>query len=223
MGMTFSEQKSQLARFLGDPNTSSSDQWPLADREFEINRGELQFSKDSLSVLGYDTGTVSGSTLSLPSDFFQMHVLIVNDKKFTKRREIAVSQLERFDSGDWFYFWANTSGTRQLTFIDSGQDGKTYKHFYFAKHTTDLSSDSDESILQDEYRSGPVHWAAFVLLQQIGKTQLAEYHKSKYDELVNEAFVETRKLYVDDVSAEPDVEGNFEDEIDTVRSRGEFF
>lgn len=217
MGMTFLQQQGKLSRLLGDPNTGTDDQWPLADRKFEINRGEKKFAKDSRSLLKYVTGTVTSQGISLPSGFQEVHVLVVDDIVMTGKDEIALQEYETYiDSGeDKFWFWENASGTRQLNFIDSNSNNLTYKLWYFGKPTVDLSADADESPFEDEYREASVYWAASELLEQIGKTQLADRNRFKYQALVQEAYDETQKKIMNITFAYPftGVEEEFDKDI----------
>lgn len=207
MGMTFTQQKSKLSRLLGDANTSSDDAWPLADREFEINRGELMFAKDSKSLFKQTTGTVSGQAISLPSDYYGMHILVVDDIVLTNDQEMPLADYGRFiDSGDdRYYFWVNTSGTRQINFIDANTNSKTYRLYYFGKPTTDLSADADESPFQDEYRECSVYYAAAQLLPQVGKTQLAVYYQQQYDQIAAEARRISEERVKSVIKAMPDI------------------
>lgn len=216
MGMTFLNQLDKLARILGDANTSSDDQWPIADRKFEINRGEQMLAKRSRSLLRYTTGTVSSQAISLPTGFLGIHVLVVNDEIMSGLREMALQDHERMiNSGeDRFFFWANSSGTRQINFIDSASDGLTYKLWYFIKPTTSLVSDSDESLFEDEYREGSVYYAASELLPQTGKLELAEYWKGRFNEVAEELRIRTEQLYLNSIRSYPDLgvsDGNDKD------------
>lgn len=210
MAYTFNEQLNKLSRLLGDSNTSTDDQFPLADRKEEINRGEVLFARRSKSILRYATGTIASQVISLPTDFFEIHELVVNDENFTGIREMPLQDWERLvnASDGKYYFWANASGTREIKFVDSTRDGQTYKLWYFAKPTTALSATTDESIIQDEYREASVFYAAAELLPQIGKIQLAEYYRGKFEMLAETARIETEQKYLKSVRAYPDTDAD---------------
>lgn len=202
MSYTFSDQQNKLSSLLGDPNSSTDDQWPLATRKKEINRGELRFAVDTKMLRNYASGTLSSLTIDFPSDMIEVFVLYILSSstvkyKITNDREISVKDLERYAGygGDipWYYTW-EFSGTRKIKFLgSSGNNGRTYELFYIKKPTTELSSDSDESLFPEELREAPVHYAASQLLEQIGKTDLAQYHMNKYLEYVQMG----RKLVID--------------------------
>lgn len=209
--MTFLEQQNKLSRLLGDSNTDAESMWPLADRKFELNRGEVQFARDSKDLLGYATGTVSSQAISIPSDWVETHILIVDDEQYTNDREIALSDYERYidSGGDYYYYWVNSSGTRQLNFINTNQDSDTYKLYYYRKPTTSLNADTDESIHPDEYREAPVYYAAAELLDNIGKTQMADKYRAKYQFFVDKARMETEAHYINKLYARPDISDEY--------------
>lgn len=205
---TFEEQQNKLSRILGDPDTESDSLWPLADRKFEINQGELMFAEDSKSVLRKVTGTVSSQKITLPAGFKGIHVLVVNDVPLTNDHEIPLQDWERFSNAgdDKYYFWTDTDGTRQINFYDSATNGLEYTLFYFAIPYTVLSGDSDESIIQGKYRMASVYWAAKELLPMAGKTELAAYYENEYNKLVIRAKEETENLVKSVIKAMPDVD-----------------
>lgn len=205
--MTFLQQQSKLSRVIGDPNTSADDIFPLADRKAEINRGEVLFANTSRSLLRYATGTISSQTISLPSGFIAIHELVVNDENMTGLREMPLQNWERnIDSGEnRYYFWANASGTREIKFIDSASDGLTYKLWYFSAPTSDLSGDSDESPFEDQYREASVYYAASEFMITIGKFQMAEYFRSRFFDMANEARLRTEELYLNSQRVYPDI------------------
>ena len=88
MSYTFLDQQNKLSRLLGDANTSSDDAFPLDDRKKEINRGEVQFAKDTKMLMKKITGTVSNQEISLPSDWFETYVLVVNNDNFSVQKLI---------------------------------------------------------------------------------------------------------------------------------------
>lgn len=207
MAMTFLDQQNKLSRLLGDSNTSSEDMWPLADRKFEINRGEIQFGVDSGSTLEYATTVINGDEASLPDDFSEMHQIIVGDYVLGNDRELSVSDLETVEtySGDipYYYYW-EYSGVKILKFVGAS-DGQTCELYYFRKATTDLVDDTDESIHEDEYREASVYYAASELLEQIGKTQLSDRYRAKYDNLVFKASTRKESKYLKKVLPRPDL------------------
>jgi len=210
--MDFIDQQNKLSRLLGDSNTTSDDAWPLADRKFEINRGEYMFAKDSKSYLGYATGTVSSKQISLPSGFLGIHQLIVNDINLTGAREMPLSDWELFVNAgvDHYYFWVNTSGTRLIQFVTSGPNGQTYNLYFYKQPTTDLSVDGDKSPFRNRYRDASVYWAAGELLLQVGKTQLAGMYKGEYEKLVIEARDETERLVMGSLRSYPEIDNQYQ-------------
>jgi len=192
---------------LGDTDTSSDGSFALADRKFEINRGEQKFAKDSKSYLGLATGTVASQAIAVPSGFLGVHQLIVNNINLTGKFEMNLADYEHFINGgdDQYFMWVTAAGTRQFNFIDSNTDGEAYRLYYFKKPATDLSDNSDESPFQDEYREASVYYAASRLLPQLGKIQLAEYYKGEYLSLASQAREETEGLIMSQVRALPNV------------------
>jgi len=181
--------------------------WPIADRKFELNRGELQFARDSNSLWKYATSTISGQAIDFPSDFVESYYLVVNCVVVTNDYEVALADYERYaDAGDYYYYvWVNASGTRQMIFLDSSVNTTTYKWWYFGKPTTDLSADGDESVFRDEYREASVYYAAAELLEQIGKTQLSDRYRSKFQFFVDKASDESKKHFINKEYARPDI------------------
>lgn len=211
--MTFLQQQSKLSRLLGDANVSSSDQWPSADRMVELNRGELQFARDSKSLLGYTTGTVASQAITVPSDWLETYVLTVTegglDIVLTSDREVSIQDWERYQNSGYhyYYYWVDSSGVRKLNFVDSATDGETYKLWYFRKPTTSLSADADESVHTDEYREASVYYAASELLEQVGKTENAAQYRLKYQYFVDKAKNETEMHYINKQYPRPDILG----------------
>lgn len=224
MSMTFKQQQDKLGRFLGDPNTTTDDQWPLADRQFELNRGELLFAKKSKSVLRRVDGTVASKKIPLPSDFGGVHIIQVDDIVMTSENEMPLADYDIYvNSGeDKYYFWVDSSGssTRAINFISTSTNSKAYIMWYWAKQSTDLSADDDESLLEDEYREGPIHYAASQLLPQIGKLQLAAYHDQKYVDGHVAAEEETKSKVLTIIKAFPDIEPGFQRDVD-IQGRGQ--
>ena len=207
--MTFLEQQSLLSELLGDSNTSSDDAFPLARRLAALNRGDIHFCKDSKCVREYATDVIADSQLAVPSVWLETFCLIIDDDVIDDWRQIDLHQWERYENNgcdEPFYYMWEISGVKYMKFLaGSGVNGKTYKLFYFRKQTTALSADANESIIPDEYREGPALWAAYWLLQQIGKTELAAMCKGQYDELVAQAKVEVEKQYLKENRPTPDL------------------
>jgi len=207
--MDFLEQQEFLSELLGDPNTSTDDMFPLARRKKAINRGEIQFAIDSLSVREYATGTITNEIITLPANWVKTYCLVVDNKVISGKREMPLKDWGRFYQGDSddpvSYTW-EMSGIRTITFMDgSGFNGKAYKIWYFKKPTTALDSDTDESLLYDEFREGPVYWAAHRLFQQIGKTELSNRNLEQYTFYLTKAQNQIGKEYLDHESANPDL------------------
>jgi hypothetical protein len=207
--MDFAEQQALLSELLGDPNTSSDDQWPLARRKAALNRGDIHFCKDSHCVREYATGAIAAYELAVPSGWLETFCLIINNVVIDNVREIDLHEWEVYEvngSDDPFYYIWEESGVRKMKFLSgSGVNGQTYKLYYFRKQTTALSADADESIIPDEYREGPVYHAASWLLNQAGLTDLADRYKAEYDRLVIEATVKTEKEYKKENRPFPDM------------------
>ncbi len=207
--MDFQEQQALLSELLGDPNTSSDDMFPLARRKAALNRGDIHFTKDSKCVREYATGTVASSEIAMPSGWLETFTLIIDNEVIDGRRELALHDWEKYnDNSDevYYYIW-EYSGTKKMKFTtNSDVNGKTYTLYYFKKQTSALSGNSDESIIPDEYREGPVFWAAYWLLQQIGKMDLAAQNKAQYGNLVAEALMKTEKEYKQKNAPNPDMD-----------------
>lgn len=207
MSFDFSDQQDLLSVLLGDSNTGSDDAFPLAIRKKMINRGELHFAKDSKSLLNYATSTVSSGEITVPSDWLETFTLIVNNYTVKNDREVSISDYERYNgySGQppFYYYW-QFSGTRKIKFFGD-VNGQTYYIYYFAKPTTELSSDSDTSWAPEEYREASVYWAAFELLQQQGKNQIADRYFQKYTAFVQSAKSQIENQYITKIYATPDL------------------
>jgi hypothetical protein len=213
MAFTFANAQSKLSRLIGDSNTSTDDPFPLADRKKELNRGEVQFAKDTKMLLKKATGTVSSQTIAIPSDWLETHVLVVNDDVFTNDREISLTEWERYKDagGDWFYLWGDTSGDNAINFLTANQDSKSYALYYFYFPTTELDADGDISEFPEFFREASVYYAASEFMDQIGKTQLSLKHRQAYEALVQEGMVYAERRYMNKQLARPDIFNNFED------------
>jgi hypothetical protein len=205
MAYTFLDQQNFLSSLVGDPNTTTDDQWPLAQRKTELNNGELQFARDAKNLREYSTATISGSQIAMPSDWLGTYVLIIDDKTITNDREIAIQDWERYynytGTPPYYYYW-EFSGTRYIKIIGSGT---TYKLYYWKRPTTALSGDSDVSLHPEEYRKAPVYFAAAELLKQIGKHQEASLMSQYYQEYVIRANTDISKSFISKEYARPDL------------------
>lgn len=189
MSYLFSDQQSKLSVLLSDSNTGTDDAFPLAIRKKELNRGELQFAKDSKCLVEYATGTISSNQIAIPSNWIETFALVVNEQIVSKDREISIMDYERYStyagSPPYYYYWV-FSGTKYIKFFGD-VNGQSYKLYYFKKPTTELSGDSDESLLDEEYREAPVFYAAAELLQQQAKNSISDKYRTIYQKLVRDA------------------------------------
>ena len=216
MAYAFSDQLAKLSVLLGDPNTSTDDAFPLANRKKEINRGELHFARDTKALREYVTGTVSGNTISIPSDWIETHILVIGTRVVTNDYEVALSDYERYseDQSEFYHYVWEVSGTKYITFFNSSADGETYKLWYFKKPTTELSADADTSLFPEEYREASVYYAAAQLLKQIGKVTLAQQYMNEYAAYVSQATIDLAKHYVNKEYPRPDFGDNFTSSVD---------
>lgn len=207
MSYLFSDLQNKLSSLLGDSNTGTDDQWPLATRKKELNRGELQFCKDSHLLMEYATGTIASAQLAMPSDWLETFILIINNQVVDYTREISIKDYQRYyqwtGTPPYYYYW-RFSGTRYMKFFGS-VNGQTYLFYYFKRPTTDLSADSDVSIVDEEYREGIAYYAAAELLEQIGKTQMADRYRALYLKYVRDAQTLSEKLFTTKDYPNPDV------------------
>lgn len=207
MAYTFANIQSKLSILLADSNVGTDDAFPTATRLKELNRAEMAFCKDSKSVLEYATGTISGNSIAIPSDWLETQVLIIANQRLDPSREISIMDYERYynytGAPPYYYYW-EASGTRSIYFFGS-TTGQTYKWFYFKKPTTDLSGDSDVSIVRDEYREALAYYAAAELLQQQGQHAVSDKYRAVYNLKVQEARMQMEKLYLTQEYPNPDV------------------
>jgi hypothetical protein len=218
---TFGDQQDLLDVLLGDPQTSTEDMFPQAQRLVYLNRGELHFAQDSLCLREYTTGSVASQEISLPSDWIKTHVLVVANQK-VDHLEIALQDYERYlNSGDYHWYQWQVSGTNKILFVSSAVGTSAYKLWYFKKPTTALAETSDTSILPIEYREAPVYWAGWQLMQQIGKTDLANQYMQVYSSFVNSAMSDTRERYMNRVNPNIDTgdEASSQSSVD-IQGRG---
>lgn len=197
MAYTFLNIQNKLSTLLADSNVGTDDAFPTATRLKELNRGEMAFCKDSKSVMEYATGTISGTSLAIPSDWLETHILVINNQRLDPSREISIQDYDKYynygGTPPYYYYW-EASGVRYIYFFGS-VNGQTYKWWYFKKPTTDLSGDSDTSIVRDEYREALAYYAASELLQQQGKHAISDKYRALYMNIVNEARAQVERLY----------------------------
>jgi hypothetical protein len=211
MSFLFLDAQNKLSVLLQDSNTGTDDAWPLTIRKKELNRGELQFAKDTKCVRNKQTQAttaIASNKLALPTDFLELTALIVNNYVLNTDREIAVQDYDRYkDYGGSYplYYMSEESGTRYFNFIGVA-DGVDYTMHYVKKPSTELSGDSDTSILPEEYREAPVYYAAGQLLQQVGKSEYADRYLAIYTKLVRDAQDYSEKMYRSRQYASPDVD-----------------
>lgn len=222
MSYTFLDQQNKLSSLIGDPNQTTDDMFPTSVRKKELNRGELQFAVDSQNIREYATGTVASSQIAVPSDWVATSHLIVGDYNISNNREISLADWERYYNWNgtppYFYFW-EISGVKYIKFIGTGVDGQTYKLFYVKKPVTELSADADISLHPEEFREGPVYYAAGQLLRQIGKEQEAQIYLETYNQLVNRAKAINDKTSVAKEYAVPDF-GETDASVTDIQGRG---
>jgi len=207
MSYTFLNMQSKLSSLLGDDNTGTTDQFPLASRKKELNRGEMQFCREAMLVRAKSTGTVSSNQIALPSDCLQIHVLIVSNYVITRQREISIEDYERFYNYGGaipVYYISEESGARYIKLLGS-VTGAAYALYYFKKPDTELSDDSDTGILPEEYREGPVYYAASELLRQVGKNEISNTYYQRFLTIVRDAKAYAERLYMSKQYAVPDV------------------
>lgn len=208
MSYTFSDAQAQLSILLQDSNTGTDDAWPLAIRKKQLNRGEMQFAKDSKFLRNKATGTLdSTKKLAIPSDWIETKVLIVNNCVINSNREIAIQDYDRYKDylGAYpYYYMTMESGVRYFVFIGA-VDGLTYTMHYISKPSTELSADSDTSSLPEEYREAPVYYCAGQLMQQVGKSEYADRYFNMYQRMVRDAQMQAETLYMDKQYANPDM------------------
>jgi len=218
MSYTFLDQQNKLSSLLGDPNTSEDDQWTLAVRKKELNRGELHFARDSKILTEYATGTIASKELDVPSDWIETYKLIIDDVMITNDREISLSEWERYynwgGTKPFYYFW-EFSGVKKMKFLAStAVNGATYLLYYFKKPTTELDADSDVSLFPEEYREASVYYCASQLLDQIGNTLLADRYRAVYNSFVDNATLDFEKKYVNRETPVPDFGDNESTDVD---------
>lgn len=217
MSYTFLDQQTKLSQLLGDSNTGTDDQFPLTIRKKELNRGELQYAKDTKIIHEKATGVVASAQIALPSDFLEIYTLVVNNYVITRDREISVKDWERwynYSGNIAVYYISEESGVRYIKFLGS-VNGLAYTLYYIKRPVTELSGDTEVSLFPEEFREAPVFYAASQLFQQLGKTQLADRYLSVYLKLVRDGQAYVENLYLDKMYAVPDTNmiGGFTNDI----------
>lgn len=209
MSYTFIDSQNKLSSLLGDGNTTSDDMFPLAIRKKELNRGEWQLAVDAKDLMGYQSGVVDSSlTITVPTDWIETYVLIIDNIVITNDREISITDLGRYynwgGSPPYYYFWTDAAGSLNINLIGSDAEGKIYKLFYFKKPTSELSDDDDVSLHQEEFREGTAYYAASELLRQIGKNAQADEYRIIYESIVNKAIDWNKSKFIRKEYARPD-------------------
>lgn len=194
MAYTFLDQQNKLSSLLGDPNQTTADMFPTAQRQKELNRGEWQFSVDAHDLKEYVTSTISGMQIAVPADFIDIYVLIIvttaSQIVITNDNEISLKDWERYylyqSSRPKYYVW-DFSGTKYIKLLGQSQNGQTYYLYYFKKPTTELVNNTDVSLHREEYREAAPFYAASELMQQIGKYTQATQFREQYQMFVDRA------------------------------------
>lgn len=208
MSYTFLNAQEQLSVLLQDSNTGTDDAFPLTVRKKQLNRGEMQFCKDSLLIRNKATGTLdSTNKLAVPADFLETTALIVNGTVINSNREVSIQDYDRYKdyAGAYpFYYMTMESGVRYFVFFGA-VTSVTYILHYIAKPSTELSADSDTSILPEEFREAPVYYCAGQLMQQIGKSEYADRYFNMYQRMVRDGQMLAEKTYLTRQYANPDL------------------
>jgi len=207
MSYTFLDAQSKLSVLLQDSNTGTDDAWPLAIRKKELNRGEMQFAKDTKLYRNKATGNLDATNkLAVPADWLETTCLIVNDYVLNREREIAVQDYDRIkDYGGSYplYYMTQESGTRYFVFLGA-VTSVAYTLHYIAKPSTELSLDADTSVFPEEFREASVYYAAAQLLQQVGKSEYADRYLAIYTRLVRDGQSQAEQMYMSRQTANPD-------------------
>lgn len=210
MSYTFEDQQNKLSVLLQDSNTGADDAWPLAIRKKELNRGELQFSKDTRLLRNKATGTLDATNkLAIPSDWLETVTLIVNNYNLDKDREISIQDYDRWYnySGSYpIYYMSEESGIRYYNFLGT-VTGVSYILHYVRKPTTELSSNSDTSLFPEELREASVFYAAAQLMQQLGKMEFSDRYLAVYAKLVRDGTDQAERMYVTKRYSNVDING----------------
>lgn len=211
MAYSFLDQQNKLSSLLGDPNTTSADQFPIATRLKELNRGEWQFAVDARDLHEYSTGLIANMQVAVPADYISMFVLII----ITTVSQIVINSMDEISLKDWeryylyqsnrpkFYVW-DFFGQKQINLIGQTQNGQTYKLYYFKKPTTELANNTDISLHREEFREASAFYAAAQLMQQIGKYTQATQFQEQYQMYVDRAYEIQKEEYIDADRSVPD-------------------
>ncbi len=208
MSYTLGDQLDKLASLIGDPNDSADNMFPATQRTKEINRGELNLAIDAKDLIAYTTGTISGNSITLPSDYVDLYMIIINEIiTLQSFNEISLEDYNRYSIGGdpCWYLWTDASGNELMNIIGTSISGDTYKLFYFKKPTTELSALTDTSLHREEFREGSVYYAASQLMLQIGKSQQSDNFNLRYQAMVQKADAWARSRYIRKNSAMPDL------------------
>lgn len=194
---TFGDQQNLLSILLGDSGVTSDDMFPQTIRETMLNRGEIRFAMDARDLRGYATGSVASQAITLPTDWYQMHTLVVNNQDIT-RFEIALQDYERYlyNTDARWYQWEE-SGVQVLKLLSSVFDGYTYKLWYFRVPANALVNTTDTSEHKLQHREAPVYWAGAQFMTQIGKTDLAGQYLALYQQMVQQALEDIKEQFMD--------------------------
>lgn len=207
MSFTFSDAQNKLSVLLQDSNTGTDDAWPLAIRKKELNRGELQFAKDTKLYRNVATGSLDATNkLAVPNDWLETTCLIVNNYVLNRDREIAIQDYDRFKdyNGTYpIYYMTQESGTRYFVFLGSVTSA-TYTLHYIARPTTELDLDASTSVFPEEFREASCYYAAAQLLQQVGKSEYADRYLAIYTRFVRDAQLMAETMYMSRQTANPD-------------------
>lgn len=211
MAYTFLDQQNKLSSLLGDPNQTTADMFPTAQRQKELNRGEWQFAVDVHDLKEYLTSTISSMQIAVPSDFINVYVLIivttVSQIVITNDNEISLKDWERYylyqSNRPKYYIW-DFSGTKYIKLLGQSQNGQTYYLYYFKKPTTELVNNTDISLHREEYREASAFYAASELMQQIGKYTQATQFREQYQMFVDRAKAINMREFIDADRSVPD-------------------
>ncbi len=192
--------------------------WPLAIRNKELNRGEWQLAVDSKDLMGYQSGNIdSSNTITLPTDWIETYLFIVNNQVITNRLEISLADWERYynysGTPPYYYYWTDVAGTHNINLIGT-VDTLLYQLYYFKKPTSELSLSTDISLHQEEFREIPVYYAASELIRQVGKNAIADEYRTIYEAGVIKAQTWSEKRYIRKEYANPDFGGYDSSTID---------
>lgn len=204
----FVDSLNKLSSLLGDGDSASADMFPLEIRKKELNIAEWQLAQDAKDLAGYQSGYLtSTNVLTLPTDWIENHLLIVNNRMVSNNREIALADYERYYNytGDnpYFYYWVDGAGEHNINFFGSVTDAP-YRLYYFKKPTSELSADDDISLHPEQFRMATAYHAASELMRQIGRNSIANDYRAIYEAMAMKAFDWARKHYITKEYARPD-------------------